>query len=300
MSDNNKVEQAIQKPSRIKAVTNTVAWNLFLIFMGGLLFSIGVKCIAIHHGFISGGLFGTGMLIYYFSNIGSSSLWYFLLNIPMVWLGWKYLSRRFVWYTLFGFVCTSILSELINYDLGIQDPLLAAIATGIFCGAGSGLIIRSRGSDGGVTIVSIILHQYYNIRMGQSTFAYNFILFVLGGLTVMNLDRVMYSIIIVFLTSYIMDYFAALFNQRKMALIISEKYEEIAAGIFARLHRGATFLHGTGSYSKQDRTILLTVVHNYQIKALEEVVFSHDDKAFVIIENTFNVLGTGFSSRTRY
>ena len=285
---------------RLKSITNTVPWNLFLILMGGLLFSIGVKCIALHHGFISGGLFGTGMLIYYVTDVGSSSLWYFLLNVPMVWLGWKFLSRRFVWYTLFGFVCTTIISELINYDLGIQDPLLAAVATGIFCGAGSGLIIRSQGSDGGITIVSIILHQYYALRMGQTTFAYNFILFVIGGLTVMNLDRVMYSIIIVFLTSYIMDYFAALFNQRKMALIISDKYREIAADIFARLHRGATYLHGTGSFTNQDKVILMTVVHNYQIKALEEVVFKHDDKAFVIIENTFNVLGTGFSTRKKY
>ena len=44
----------------------------------------------------------------------------------------------------------------------------------------------------------------------------------------------------------------------------------------------------------------LTVIHNYQIKRLEEAVFSIDQQAFVIVENTFNVLGSGFSKRKIY
>lgn len=285
---------------RLQNITNSIPWNLGLIAVGGLLFAIGAKCIAQQHGFIAGGLFGTGMIIYYFTGVASSAIWYFLLNIPMIILGWKYLSRRFVWYTLYGFTCTSLIAEVIDFSINISDPLLAAVATGIFCGAGSGLVIRSQGSDGGVTIIGIILHQSYNMRIGQVSFIYNFALFIIGGITVLDLDQVMYSIIIVYLTAVLMDNIGSLFNQRKMALIISGKYREIAGDIFAKLHRGATFIHGRGAFTDSEKVILLTVVHNFQIKALEEIVFKHDDKAFVIIENTFNVLGTGFSSRKRY
>jgi uncharacterized membrane-anchored protein YitT (DUF2179 family) len=91
-----------------------------------------------------------------------------------------------------------------------------------------------------------------------------------------------------------------MFNQRKMALIISEQSGPIADDINQSLQRGATFLHGTGAYTGEPRNILLTVVHNYQLKRLEEVVFTKDPEAFVITESTFNVLGKGFSKRKIY
>ena len=285
---------------RLQGVTNTVSWNLFLITLGGLLFSIGVKGLAIHQGFISGGLFGTGMLIYYFTGLASSSFWYFLLNIPLFILGMLLLSRRFTLYTLYGFTSTSILSEIININIPIADPLLASVAAGMICGAGFGLVIRSQGSDGGVTIIGIILHQKFNMRIGQVYFLYNLFLFIAAGFTSLDLDKIMYSLIFVYITSAITDNVGSMFNQRKMAWIISEKYREIAGDIFAKLHRGATFIHGRGAFTDSQKVMLLTVVHNYQIKALEEIVFKHDDKAFVIIENTFNVLGSGFSARKRY
>jgi uncharacterized membrane-anchored protein YitT (DUF2179 family) len=285
---------------RLYAITNTIPWNLFLISSGGLLFSIGVKCFAQQHGFISGGIFGTGMVIYYITGLGSSSLWYFLLNIPMFLLGLVFLSRRFIWYSLYGIISTTIISELVTYNFNAPNPLLASVAAGVLCGAGFGLILRSSGSDGGTTIVSIILYQKFNLRIGQTTFLYNLLLFAIGGFMIMSFEQIMYSLILVFLTSTIADSFGSLFNQRKMALIISPCYREIAADIFSKLHRGATFLRGQGAFTDQEKVLILTVVHNFQLRALEEIVFRHDQKAFVIVENTFNVLGKGFSLRKLY
>ncbi|MDR2825684.1 MAG: YitT family protein [Deltaproteobacteria bacterium] len=236
---------------RLHAITNTIPWNLFLISMGGLLFSLGVKCFAQQHGFIAGGLFGTGMVIYYVTGLGSASIWYFLLNIPMFILGWFFLSRRFIWYSLYGIISTTIISELVTYNFNVPDPLLASIAAGVLCGAGFGLILRSSGSDGGTTIVAIILYQKFNLRVGQTTFLYNLLLFLLGGFLVMSFEQIMYSLILVFLNSTIADSFSSLFNQRKMALIISSCYKEIAADIFTKLHRGATFLRGQGAFTDQ-------------------------------------------------
>jgi uncharacterized membrane-anchored protein YitT (DUF2179 family) len=98
----------------------------------------------------------------------------------------------------------------------------------------------------------------------------------------------------------VIDSAMTLFNQRKMALIISERPEEIAGEIHHRLNRGATFIEGVGTYTGQAKKIILTVVHNYQLKRLEELVFAHDPDAFVITENTFNVYGKGFSRRKVY
>jgi len=91
-----------------------------------------------------------------------------------------------------------------------------------------------------------------------------------------------------------------LFNQRKMIFIICETPEEIAKKIMKKLKRGATFLKGQGAYTGKDKNIILMIVNTYQIKRVEEIVFSMDPDAFLITENTFNVLGKGFSQRKVY
>jgi uncharacterized membrane-anchored protein YitT (DUF2179 family) len=91
-----------------------------------------------------------------------------------------------------------------------------------------------------------------------------------------------------------------LFNQRKMILIISKDLPAIADEIMKKLQRGATFLKGRGAYTGEDKEVLLTVANTYQIKRIEEIAFSIDPDAFMITENTFNVLGRGFSRRKVY
>ena len=85
-----------------------------------------------------------------------------------------------------------------------------------------------------------------------------------------------------------------------MVIIISELSEAISEVIIHKLKRGATFINGRGAFSGKSKELILTVVNNYQLKRLEEAVFSIDPDAFVITDNTFNVLGRGFSYRKVY
>jgi uncharacterized membrane-anchored protein YitT (DUF2179 family) len=91
-----------------------------------------------------------------------------------------------------------------------------------------------------------------------------------------------------------------MFNQRKLVIVISDKSDAIAQGVIKKLQRGVTLLYGRGGYSGRPKKVLLTVVNNYQLKRLEEAVFSIDSQAFFITENTFNVIGKGFSRRKVY
>ena len=90
------------------------------------------------------------------------------------------------------------------------------------------------------------------------------------------------------------------FNQRKIVFIISDASEQIAEAINQRLKRGGTFLYGRGTYTRKRRKIVMTVLNNFEVKRLEEMVFALDPEAFVIIERTYNVLGRGFSHRKVY
>jgi uncharacterized membrane-anchored protein YitT (DUF2179 family) len=116
----------------------------------------------------------------------------------------------------------------------------------------------------------------------------------------METDIVLYSLIVVFVTGQIMDYVLSMFNQRKLVFIISEHAQDIADHIMKEANRGVTLLEGRGGYTGLPKQVVMTVVNNVQQKKLEEMIFTIDPEAFVIFENTFNVIGKGFSRRKVY
>jgi uncharacterized membrane-anchored protein YitT (DUF2179 family) len=291
--------EAMFSQEKLHAVTLSVPWNLFLLTVGALITTFALKCIATPHHFVSGGLYGTSMLVVFGTDTLNIAIWYGLLNIPVLLLGWFFLSRRFMLYTIYCIAVTSIATQLLNFDLGIADKTLAAIAAGTLSGMGSGIALRSLGSDGGLNIISLILHQKYNLNVGTFNIIFNGLLFV-AALPVIHVNNVLYSMLVTYMTARLTDYCLGMFNERKLVFIISEQFQNIALSIMRNLGRGCTVLHGQGAFTRQEREVLLTVVHNIQLKRLEEIVYSLDPRAFVIIENTHLVLGKGFSQRKQY
>jgi len=284
---------------KFQKITYSIPWNLFLITLGSIITGIGLKAIVIPHEMITGGFSGAGILIYYHTKFLTPGIWYFILNIPVFIAGWLFVSRRFLFYSLYGTVILTLVIDLIPFEMPVKDLMLAAIAGGTLIGAGSGIVFRSLGSAGGNDIISIILNQKYGTRIGTYNFCFNFVLFLLSfGL--LETDMVLYSMAMSYITSQVLEYFMTLFNQRKMIFIISSNPRKIVNEIIKKLKRGATLIKGAGAYTGQEKEIILTVVNNYQIKRVEEIAFNIDPEAFLITENTFNVLGKGFSTRKVY
>ncbi|MBU1343448.1 MAG: YitT family protein [Proteobacteria bacterium] len=280
-------------------ITYSIPWNLFLITLGSIIMGIGLKAIVIPNGMITGGFSGAGILIYYYTRFLTPGIWYFIFNIPVFILGWLFISRRFLLYSLYGTIILTLVMDLVQFEIPVKDLMLAALAGGTIIGAGSGIVFRSLGSAGGNDIISVILNQKFGIRIGTYNFCFNFILF-LFSFGLLNSDLILYSMAMSFITSQVIEYFITLFNQRKMIFIISNSPKEIADEILKKLKRGATFLKGEGAYTGDNKDIILTVVNTFQIKRVEEIAFTIDPDAFLITENTFNVLGKGFSKRKVY
>lgn len=186
----------------------------------------------------------------------------------------------------------SLAIELVQFTIPVQDRMLAAIAGVALLGAGAGITLHSLGSSVGNDVIAVLLIQKFNISMG--TFFFGF------SLGVIDIDRVLYSLVMCFVTDQMLDDVLTFFNQRKFVFIISEASQQIAASINARLKRGGTFLYGRGTYTRKQHKIVMTVLNNFELKRLEDIVFDIDPDAFVIIERTFNVLGRGFSRRKVY
>jgi len=283
----------------MKKLTTTIPWNLGLLTFGAVIFSFAVKDIIVAKGLMAGGLSGVALLLFYLTGVLGPGIYYFLLNVPLMALGWYSLSHRFILYTVYGMGILSVLMHVMPERALIADPLLAAIFGGAVMGAGSGIMLRTLGSAGGTDILAIWLNQKYNLRIGQFNFYFNLAVFA-AGMAFYDATLVLYSLILSYTNSKLMDYFLALFNQRKMVLIISDKSDDIARDIICNLKRGATFLHGAGAYTGKSKRVILTITNTVQIKHLEELVFSHDPNAFFVVENTFNVLGEGFSRHKVY
>ena len=285
--------------SKLRLYAYSIPWNIFLLTVGSFFVAMSIKSVAVPHGFVTGGVSGIALLIYYFSDYLTPGLWLFVLNIPIAVIGWVMISGRFVLYTAYGMCAITAFMEIITFTLPVHDTLLAAIAGGAVLGAGAGISMRSLGSSGGLDILGILLHQRYGFRIGQVSFVFNAALFTVS-FTLLETDMVLYSLIMVFVTSQIMDYVLSMFNQRKLVFIVSDHAQIISDAIIKEANRGVTLLDGRGGYTGQPKQVVMTVVNNVQQKKLEELIFTLDPEAFVIFENTFNVIGKGFSRRKVY
>lgn len=280
-----------------RELINSVWWNLLLLTAGGFLLAASVQAVAAPHGFLSGGILGASLLLWYSTHTWSVPVWYLLLCLPICAWGWFYVGRRFLLYTAYGSLCTSLFGMCIAFEIPVHNEFYAAVLAGVLNGAAGGIMLRSLGSAGGTDIVAVALKKRWNISIGKFSFCFNACLFLAGMFTV-SLDLIMASTINVFIAANTLDYVLGLFNQRKMVLIISAEGERLCEAIVLSEKFGATMLRGKGGYLGSNREILLTITSNIALKRLENLVFSIDPNALFIVENTFYVSGGQFSRRT--
>ncbi len=277
----------------------TVPWNLFLLCVGAFLVAFAVKSVAVPHGLLSGGVSGLGLLCFYLMPQLDAGVWYFLLNVPIMVLGWVMVSRRFVLYSLFGMAATSFFIDQVTYVLPVADPWLAVLACGVSLGAGIGIALRSLGSTGGADILAVICQERFGIPIGRFEFLFNLFVFA-TGFAFLKLEAVLYSVAMNFLVGRAVEVCLTLLSERRMAMVISSDPQAIVDAIVHKLGRGATVLDGHGGWSGEPRKVVLTVLNNLELKRLEELVYGIDPDAFTIMGSGFHVLGQGFSERKVY
>ena len=269
----------------------SIGENTALIVLGCLVFVFGMNAVMIPAELFSGGLTGIALLVAYADPRLSVGLLYLLLNIPLIVLGWLTISRRFVAYSLFGTVFFSFAARMVKPPvITLNDPLLAALLAGVICGAGCGLILRSLGSAGGLDILSIYLNRRFGLRVGTTVFAANAAI-ILAGAYFHGLRPALYSMILLFISGSVINVVVSGFNARMSLIIISENAEAIAKAILQDFNRGITFLDGQGGFSNQPKKVILSVATLTELPKVKEMIFRYDSQAFVIINNTFEVLG---------
>jgi uncharacterized membrane-anchored protein YitT (DUF2179 family) len=274
--------------------------NIGLIGAGSIIFVIGMNGVLVPSKLLSGGTVGLAMILHYLFHSLDIGLGYFLLNIPLVLLGWFNISRRFMLYTLFGMGFFSLAAAIIKPPaVALSDPLLSALFAGVICGAGAGLILRSLGSAGGLDIVAIYLNQKFGLQPGSIIFFVNATVLLIGA-RLFGLEIALYSIVYVYTSSRIIDSVLVGFNRRKSMFIISDRSHEIVKEVYSRVNRGVTFLKAQGGFTGSEKDVIFTVTTLSEVPKMKNLIFETDPEAFVVINDTLEVLGKRHGSRKIY
>lgn len=267
---------------------------IWSIVLGAALWSISINGILVHHHLLSGGISGFALVIHYLSPYLSIGLMVFLINIPIFIIGWRVISGKFLLFSLLGmgsFSLSLILTAELHITVG--NPLLACLFAGVISGLGSGLIFRAGGSGGGTGIIALLLNRRFSIRVGIVSFLLNSIPLVLGAFLI-NLEAALYSIIYVYTSGAVMDRIIASFSERKSVWIISSHSPEISQQILNKLNRGATLFSGKGGFTQSPLEVVYSVISPFELAKLKDLVQNIDPQAFLIINDTQQVIGKGF------
>ncbi len=264
------------------------------IIAGALMWSVAINGILVHHRLLSGGVSGLALVIYYLVPKLPIGLMVFLINIPIFIMSWTMLSGKFFTFSLLGMASFSFfLTVTTHLHIPVENPLLACLYAGVISGVGAGLIFRAGGSGGGTGIIAMVLNHRFSIRVGLVSFLLNSIPLVLGAFLI-DLNAALYSIIYVYTTGSVMDRVITSFSERKSVWIISSQSSEICRQILIKLHRGATLLSGKGAYSHSPVEVIYSVISPFELTKLKDLVLTIDPNAFLIINETQEVVGKGF------
>lgn len=266
------------------------------IVLGALLTSLGYNLFLIPAHLLTGGISGIAIVIYYLTGlpVGAQN---FVYNLPILYLAYRMFGRHYAFDTIFGTVVLSILLDLTHFvvDWNVcANIVLNSVFGGVLTGIGFGMVFRVNANTGGLDVVGAVVKKYYAIDMGTVVFVLNFLI-VAGSAFVCTFEEMLFTFISIYVIAELTNRVAAGLNREKSIVIISGEAEKICTDIMENVHRGVTYLDGRGGLTKEPRGILFAVVSLTQVGRVKTIVRHHDPQAFMIVSDTSEVTGKGFT-----
>lgn len=271
------------------------------ITLGTFLMAIGLLLFLEPNTIAPGGVTGLAIVIQRVSGV-PMDVTNLAINIPLFILGIIVLGRAFGAKTAYGTVTLSLFIRILTIVFGnninaTSDLLLASIFGGVILGLGIGMVFITGGTTGGTDLAGAILNKYFpGLSTAKLMMIIDLIIVATAGIVNKNIETSLYSIISLYILVKVADFIVEGLNYSKAFYIITDYSEEMSKEIFKELDRGATALKGKGMYTGRDRDVLLCVVNRAQVAKLKKIVYSIDNKAFILVSNIHEVLGEGFAS----
>ncbi|MBR4109297.1 MAG: YitT family protein [Oscillospiraceae bacterium] len=269
------------------------------VTVGCALFGLGFNLFLLPNGLNAGGISGLSMALVHLIKVGTVGTVTALFNLPLFALGGMKIGKKFFFSSLVGMILSATFIDLFSILPAPEtEPLIGALYGGAICGFGLGVVFSTGATTGGSDIiVRLLKRKWRNMPIGTINIAFDMCVAVLTGIVFRDITRTLYSGVAIFVSGLVIDAVVYRFDYSKVALIITNHHEIIAQTIAAKLDRGATFLHGEGSFRHNETKVVLTAVKRQQVAELKQLVSELDPNAFIIMQEAHQVLGDGF---TRY
>ena len=266
------------------------ALSLLGMAIGAFFAAMAIRIFLIPNELIDGGVIGISLILARLYGSSYLSTFILLLNLPFVYLAWRYIRRSFVLHMLAALLLFALFLWLLQQlPPFAADSLEAIVIGGAMLGAGAGMIIRYGGCTDGTEILAIIINRRKGFTVGQVIFVINIFIFAAYGWIFSDWHIALRSLMVYIVAFKMMDIVIAGLEELKSVLIMCSKPDKLSKIITHELGLGLTFIKGKGGYSGEDRDILFIIVERLDLAELKEIVLREDPGAFIAIENLHEV-----------
>ena len=280
-----------------KKTINRIAMTI----LGNLSYAAGVNLMINPIHLYSGGFTGIAQLIRLFltgflhipeiPGLDYMGIIYFTINIPLFFMAYKVMGRKFCITTLISIAMASAFLAIIPVPAVpiVDDRILASVVGGLGSGVGARLVMRAGSSQGGQDVIGVCLAKTHpNFKVGTIGIIISICIYTIC-LFIYDIPTVLYSIIFAVVTGLGIDRVHT--QNIKQECMIFTKKPGLADAILHDLNRGATIWDGQGAYTREDTQVLVTVISKYEEPHLREIIAKHDENAFMIISDNIRVVG---------
>ena len=275
--------------------------RILMTVIGNVLYACGVNLMINPIHLYSGGFTGIAQLIRLFltgflhvpeiPGLDYMGIIYFIINIPLFFMAYRIMGRKFCITTLISIAMASAFLALIPVPAVpiVDDRILASFVGGLGSGVGAGLVLRAGSSQGGQDVIGVCLAKTHpNFKVGTIGIIISVCIYTIC-LFIYDIPTVMYSIIFAVVTGLAIDRVHV--QNIKQECMIFTKKPDLQEAILRDLNRGVTIWEGQGAYTGEDTHVLVTVISKYEEPHLKEIIAKHDENAFMIISDNIRVIG---------
>ena len=264
---------------------------------GGLLIAIGVYNFAVASGFPVAGISGIAVVFYHFFGIPIGAMTN-LLNIPIAIFCYRFLGKRFFLKSIKTMLISNIMLDAVAplFPVYEGDLMLSCICMGVFSGIGFAMIYARDTSTGGADFIFMAVRKWKpHISLGKLIIVFDFAVVIVGGILMQgDINRIIYGLIATYILSVVVDKVMYGIDAGKLALIVTAHGQEVADKIDELTQRGSTLLKGVGSYTKEEKQVVMCACNNKQMHMVQKAVKEVDEEAFLVTMESSEVRGKGF------
>ena len=267
------------------------------IILGNVFVAFAVSTLVLENQLISGGVTGLGIVTNHYTGI-NITLIVGIINVLLFLLGLFFIGKKFALSTLISTFAFPVLLEFFNtnaiFHNYCQDTLLAVVLAGCLVGIGVGLMIRSDASSGGMDIIAIILNRKLGIPVFIMVNVFDFIILCMQA-TFSNPTKILYSIVLVFVTSFMLNKTLTKGSKMVQLVVISDCHEMIKKMIIEEADAGVTSLYSQKGFNETDTKTLLTIIPPVKLTKIKEQIKLIDPVAFMVVATVDEVSGRGYT-----